>query len=308
VDHPTAAASYSNVSAPLFGPNGPSYLDVHQGDIGDCWLLASLAEVADRYPSDIRNMFTYEGTAVENGTTVGLYQVRFFDDNGVARYVTVDTELPAGGGTYEHPNGVLWVALAEKAYAQANGAGYVTTSHPRSDSYGALDLGRPIWALHAITGRSTSVFSVDPTDIAAAWDAGDLIVITSDATPSSPSLVGSHVYAVVGYNPSSSYPFEVYNPWGTDSSGWAPGDYQGNPVYGLFYAGGGFLSQNFAAESFGSGPPALPGGNGDGLAPGIGIVPTGSAPLVSIRPRTPDADRTAAVVGTLSDEVIAILE
>ncbi|MGA2621193.1 MAG: C2 family cysteine protease [Thermoguttaceae bacterium] len=124
VNHPAAATAYSPISGTLFSPNGPSYLDVQQGYVGGCWLLASLAEVAARYPQDIRSMFTAAGTTVENGATVSLYTVRFFNSVGVAEYVTVDTELPSGGTYYDQPvNGVLWVALAEKAYAEANGAG-----------------------------------------------------------------------------------------------------------------------------------------------------------------------------------------
>src|SRR5262249_26278426 len=85
VNHPVAVDSYNNpipytqVNGSLFGPNGPSYLDVQQGTSGDCWLLASLAEVAARSPSDITSMFTYNGTATENGVTVGIYTVRFYN-------------------------------------------------------------------------------------------------------------------------------------------------------------------------------------------------------------------------------------
>ena len=70
-------------------------------------------------------MFTADGTTVENGSTVSLYKVRFYNSSGAAEYVTVDTELPGGGDYYDQAaNGVLWVALAEKAYAEANGAGW----------------------------------------------------------------------------------------------------------------------------------------------------------------------------------------
>ena len=109
--------------------------------------MASLAEVAARYPSDIQNMFTYDGQAIENGSVVGIYTVRFFNSAGAARYVTVDTELPGGGSYYDHPeNGVLWPALAEKAYAVANGDGFVSTSYVGSDSYGAMNNGYASWA------------------------------------------------------------------------------------------------------------------------------------------------------------------
>jgi hypothetical protein len=266
-DHPAAGQAYSPVSGSLFGANGPSYLDVRQGGVGDCWLLASLAEVAARNPADIRNMFTYQGTAVENGATVSLYSVRFFDNSGTAHYVTVDTELPAGGGEYDHPvNGVLWVALAEKAYAEANGMRFVTTQHVGTDSYSALDGGDAAWALRAITGKSASDISINPSNIAAAWNAGKLIVLCTNH-PASSYIVGNHCYALVAYNGSSSRPFEIYNPWGTDSSGWVPG--LTNKTYGLFWANGTALSQNFAFAGVGVGAE-----EGTGLTGGTDIANT----------------------------------
>jgi hypothetical protein len=252
--HPDAATgvTYSIAQGTLFATGGPSYVDVNQGATGDCWLLSSLAEVAARAPSDITGMFTYDGTTTENGSVVGLYTVRFYDKtSGLAEYVMVDTELPAGGGQYDHPNGVLWVALAEKAYAVANGAGFVTTSHPNTNSYDALNGGWPHWALQAITGNSASTgYSFSPSDIVSNWNAGKLVVLCTQS-PVSSYIVDSHCYALVNYNPSSAQPFQVFNPWGTDSAGWAPG--QQNTIYGLFTANAAFLSQNFADESFGVG-------------------------------------------------------
>ena len=37
----------------------------------------------------------------------------------------------------------LWVALAEKAYAEANALGYVTTNGDGMDSYSAMNYGDP---------------------------------------------------------------------------------------------------------------------------------------------------------------------
>ena len=220
VDHPAAAAAYTLVSGSLFGAGGPSYLDVHQGDVGDCWLMASLAEVAARDPADIQGMFTAAGTTVENGSTVSLYKVRLYNSSGAAGYFTVDTELPGGGDYYDQAaNGILWAALAEKAYAEANGANWVTTSSKGSDSYNALNGGDPSWALQAITGKSANDFSINPTNIAAAWKAGQLIVLGSSPNANDNLIVGdsqgTHAYAVVNYAASSSTPFEVYNPWGS---------------------------------------------------------------------------------------------
>ena len=69
-------------------------------------------------------------------------------------------------------------------------------------------------------------------------------------TPTSSDIVGSHCYAMVGYNASSGKPFEVFNPWGTDSSGYAPGS---GTIWGLFTANAAFISQNFTTQSLGTG-------------------------------------------------------
>jgi hypothetical protein len=265
--HPLADTTYSPASGTLFGPAGPSYLDVQQGAVGDCWLMASLAETAARVPADITGMFVYDGTTVENGSTVGVYSVRFYNSSGVAQYVTVDTELPSGGTYYDHPVGgpgavngsaspVLWVALAEKAYAEANGVGSVTSSNVYSNTYAALNSGWPEWALQAITGNSTTPhYAINPSDVAGAWNAGELVVLCTN-TPADSHIVGSHCYALVNYDPSNDLPFKVFNAWGTDSNGWAPNT--NNTIYGLFIANDAFLSQNFSSQSFGWG--AAPGG------------------------------------------------
>jgi hypothetical protein len=149
--HPAAGAAYSPISGTLFGSGSagfPSYLDVQQGGLGDCWLMASLAEVAARVPAYAMAMFIFDGSTVENGAQVNVYSVRFYNSQGLAHYVTVDTELPAGGGYYAHPvNNVEWVALAEKAYAEANALGYVPTHNDGTNSYAVMGGGDPAWAL-----------------------------------------------------------------------------------------------------------------------------------------------------------------
>ncbi|HET6880907.1 MAG TPA: C2 family cysteine protease, partial [Pirellulales bacterium] len=282
INHPTAATAYSPVSGNLFGVNGPLFTDVKQGGVGDCWLMSSLAEVAARDSNDIRNMFTYQGTTVENGATVGLYSVRFYNSAGVAEHVTVDTELPSGGNYYDHAtSGVLWVALAEKAYAEANGAGYVKTQHVGSDSYAALDGGDPTWALQAITGKPASDYSINPSNIAAAWNAGELIVLGSSSKAGDNLIVGdsqgTHAYAVVNYIASSSTPFELYNPWGASGLGGTV-TYNGHQVYGgAFYATASMISQDFSSQSIGAGATAEIDTAGNSFLPVASAVgPTGS--------------------------------
>jgi hypothetical protein len=247
VNEPAAATGYSVVTGNLFGSNGPVYTDVEQGAVGDCWLMASLAEAADQQPSLISNMFSDDGTNVVNGQTVDVYTVRLFT-NGAADYVIVDTELPSGGGYYDHPaNGTLWAALAEKAYVEANGSGMVQTGSPLNNSYGAVNDGYASWALTAITGQSVSTPPLGlfpPVAAEVAYQAGQFVVLCTDS-PQSQYIVPSHCYALVGYDSSSDMPFTVYNPWGTEASGWALGTYNGQRVWGLFRANAAFISQNF---------------------------------------------------------------
>lgn len=112
IDHPTEdlTSTYTVINGTLFGPNGPLYSDVYQGSLGDCWLEASFAEVAGRDPQLIRNMFTYLGLYDENGVTVQLYDVRFYNPSGQIRTVEVDNEFPVYNGycVNDNPNnGVL---------------------------------------------------------------------------------------------------------------------------------------------------------------------------------------------------------
>jgi hypothetical protein len=273
MDHPTASWVYSPVSGPLFGPGGPSYVDVQQGPyLGDCWLIASLAETAARRPEIIKSMFTYDGTFVESGMfAVQIYTVRFYVQAGtcmIPHYFTVDTMLPSGGyGMYDQislPGGntVLWVALAEKAYAEANGLGWVTSNKVGSDSYAALNNGWPSWALTAITGlRSTDYYTAaNPITVAAAWYAGKLIVLNT-SFPASPNIMAPHSYAVVNYtpfnpfnpldstNPAGPGVFTMMNPYG-NNGGWVPG--WTNIFWGLFSVPGVFLPQNFSSQSYAS--------------------------------------------------------
>jgi hypothetical protein len=319
IDHPVAATAYSPVSGSLFASGGPSYSDVQQGEVGDCWLMASLAEVAARDPQDIVNMFTSAGSTKENGSTVSLYKVRFFNSAGVAEYVTVDTELPSGGAYYDQAvNRVLWAALAEKAYAEANGAGIVTTQNEGSDSYNALNGGDPAWALQAITGNLASDASVNPSNIVAALNLGQLIVLCTTDPAADSKIVGDHCYAVVNYTASSSNPIQVYNPWGIGSSEGSLVSYYGQQVYGgLFSASASFLSNNFASESIGTGAVAefnlLPAGVGVGKdsisdivnanSPGSGEISANSNATIAL----PLANSTASQSGSpQSSAVVAI--
>src|SRR5262249_8281698 len=109
---------YQLAAGTLFG-SGIQYSDIMQGGIADCFLMAPLEATALQAPSIIGSMF------IDNGD--GTFTVRFYN-NTWPDYVTVDRYLPADtNGKYvaanqslnvSDTNNKLWVALAEKAYAQ----------------------------------------------------------------------------------------------------------------------------------------------------------------------------------------------
>ena len=256
---------YSVVNDPLFGPQGPQAADVAQQEVGDCWLLSTLAATAKVAPQDITRMFTDDGAFNENGVRVELYTVRFYTANGGSVCSElVDNELPAGGNWADTPaaTGVLWVALAEKAYVQAAAQGYLTVMsgavQTYGDSYAIIDDGLPFWAMSAVTGHlSTSgdMFygPINPAQIQSALQAGWIVVIGAyeNPAPPDPSVAGGHFYAVLTYNPGvynsqgQQCPFDLLNPWYYQYC---------TPYYGNKFketwANGPFLTQNFIDGEF----------------------------------------------------------
>jgi|SRR5271165_1023185 len=63
--------TYQTSTLPLYGPSGaPTYQDVNQGYLGDCYFLSPLGEVALKDPSATENMISSNGNRT--------YSVRFF--------------------------------------------------------------------------------------------------------------------------------------------------------------------------------------------------------------------------------------
>jgi hypothetical protein len=227
----TLSAAYQNSTLPLYGPTGaPTIEDVNQGNLGDCYFLSSLGEIALRDPAAIESMISSNG----NGT----YSVRFFVD-GQPDYVTVNSELPvmnglewANGSTLEFANGTTddWVALIEKAYAELNAqtnAPHGATLDSPSDSYAGLTAGDGS-ALTLITDQSETLTGLGPWDssssltslmssLAASWNAGQDILVSTPAN-SSGNLVGAHMFMVTAID-ASACALTVQNPWGSAYSG-----------------------------------------------------------------------------------------
>jgi hypothetical protein len=222
LDHPTATGyTYRQFSGTLF-VSGAAYTDIKQGYLGDCYFMSTLGEIALRNNSAITNMFIVNGD--------GTYTVKFFN-NGTATYVTVDSYLPtdsagraifAGMGmAYNNTGNELWSLLAEKAYVELNEIGWERSSLSGSgqNNYAAIEGGYIFAAQGQVSGPGTVAFaSTAPSNFntfVTAWNAGKSIGFASKSSPLSGSgVVGSHAYAVVGYN-ASNQTVTLFNPWGT---------------------------------------------------------------------------------------------
>ncbi len=227
--------TYINVSGNLFGFGGPTYSDIDQGNVPDCYFLAELGDVAQHSPQTIDNMF------INNGD--GTYTVRFFHGSSEA-FVTVNAELPndhygdgayfAGwgytgltGNAYDGPNNVLWVALAEKAYVQLSESGW--DGHGTTNAYANVSFGDPATAYTVITGHTASDIGISGpsasiiTSMVALINSGNALTLSTKVDPTAldanSGLVANHEYMVVGYSASSGL-FEIVNPYNaTDSAG-----------------------------------------------------------------------------------------
>jgi hypothetical protein len=216
--------SYKPVQGNLF-QGGISYTDVAQGKVGNCYFPASLAETALRTPATIQNMF------IDNGDNT--WTVRFYHD-GKADYVTVDNQLPTtsmdakagaavfagwGGGWSNNSANELWVALAEKAYAQMNESGVL--GRDGKNSYQSLKSGVLEDSLAQITGRPVGNGHVtwgifgqndDIGKITAAWQQGQLVTLgTKDNDDVYSNVAKAHAYALIAYDGNE---FTLFNPWG----------------------------------------------------------------------------------------------
>ncbi len=218
LDHPTIAPGlhYAAASGSIFG-SSPLYSDIIQGNLSDCYFLASLSALAYRDSSAIKSMF------IDNGD--GTFTVRFFN-NGQTDYVTVDRQLPAttggnfyyagAGGSLGNVNNKLWVQLAEKAYAQLAASGWSRGSGA-ANAYTALNIGWEGNSIEQVGNRVATpnqLFSDTMTlnALVQAVQSSQIVAIDSDAT-TDPGIVANHVYVVLSYT-SATQTFTCYNPWG----------------------------------------------------------------------------------------------
>lgn len=213
------AVGYGEIEGELFGAHGPKGADIRQGGLGDCYFLASVAAIVADDPGAIQK-------AIRDNND-GTYSVRFYDNDGAAVWLTVDSDLPVdANGNLAYARGVdsdgdgkleVWVPIMEKAYAA-----YKDLYGPADGIDGYADIGRgglPSDAIQALTGKparfvATPQSEDDLAGLLSAANEGSAVVLATKESVDQ-GWVGRHAYTVLGtYEKDGETIVRVRNPWG----------------------------------------------------------------------------------------------
>ncbi len=154
----------------------------------------------------------------------GLISAGFVSGSGVADYVTVSRKLPTySNGTLAYSgyglsatsaSTSLWIALAEKAYAQWNETR--NAGRDGTNRYAAIEGGWMSNVNAQVLGYNSTNYAFSNTPKQALIDAiasNRSVTLGTLSNASAGGLVGSHAYIVTGYNATNDT-FTLHNPWG----------------------------------------------------------------------------------------------
>ena len=198
----------------LFLPTDPDLSTFHQGRLGDCYLLCTIAAEAHRSPKAIRDMIHPEVT--------GGFQVVFGDGQKIQVAPLTDSELLLGAKMDSRHGS--WLAVLEKAYGiirerdaqEEQKAGQCrgscrskrSTAATPPDHFaadrpadGLVDLGQdgPSRAVHNLLAEMTKKRR--------------LICLTEQVDKPPPGIGNHHAYAILGYDIQRRQ-VSIFNPWG----------------------------------------------------------------------------------------------
>jgi len=133
------------------------------------------------------------------------------------------------GSDFRNSANVLWIALAEKAYAQWNETG--KAGRNGTNTYAGIAGGWMGVVNSQITGINSSTYYFNTTPKETLIDAlnqGQAVTLGTKSGQMAYRLVQGHAYTVVGYNATNDE-FTLHNPWG--SSHPQPMNYQQLQLY-----------------------------------------------------------------------------
>lgn len=142
--------------------------DICQGALGDCWLLAAIACLAE-HDGAIQAVFR-----TKEVNPRGKYVLRLYDGAQEKwEIIIIDDFIPCNKANYDHDGSVrpffskpknneLYVMLLEKAFAKFCGG------------YSALEGGNTTWAIRAMTGDPARSFKQNKSGDQVKWNRQDL--------------------------------------------------------------------------------------------------------------------------------------
>lgn len=119
-----------------------------QGQLGDCYLLSSIASIISFYPEVIFDKILFSVNEAH------FYVVKLFID-GEWQMIVTDDQFPCeyGKPVFAKPHGKeIWVMLLEKCWAKIYG------------SYKAIESGTPTEGFRAFTGAPAEYISISKAE------------------------------------------------------------------------------------------------------------------------------------------------
>ncbi len=201
-----------------------SVSDLHQGQLGDCFLISSIGELALTHPDAISRMIKVNANGTEtvtlhvgtNGRVAGYGATAF-----KATMVTIDNSFSSAGVNNRSTQNVLngqkeiWPQVLEKAIALLDGG------------YGAVaNGGNPMIVMQQITGHAATFMSpaqLTLQKLQAFIAEGDLIAMDTGSGRLGFNLVNNHAYMFEKITITGGAAMvQVGNPWGFNQASMIP--------------------------------------------------------------------------------------
>lgn len=202
----------------LFLPKDPELSTFSQGKLNDCYLLSAIAAQVNRNPKFIREMIHPEVT--------GGFRVTFGDGQKIQVSPLTEGELLLGAKLDERHGS--WLAVVEKAYGVIRkrdraAKGEKPNAKTGTNDFEALNWGSSSVTIALITGHHTESLHLNKEPqvdkvhnlLIDLTKKRKLMCVGKSNDNCPPGIVGSHVYAILGYDANQKI-VTVFNPWGNN--------------------------------------------------------------------------------------------